>query len=149
MIRMLLSKVITWKTAPDLEKQLNYLWEDNQDNDITILSMKQLGQAKQLVVTLKISPKTSSGSSYEQQEESQPHNNLVTMKQVSYIRSLQKRAGLHVQDEDELSNLTKQKASQIIRSLKNADQDQPVKHRVPKEDSMPLMGDGEIDHLPF
>lgn len=146
---MLLSKVITWKTAPDLEKQLNYLWEDNKDNDITILSMKQLGQAKQLVVTLKVIPKTSSGSSYEQQEESQPHNNLVTMKQVSYIRSLQKRAGLHVQDEDELSNLTKQKASQIIRSLKNADQDQPVKHRVPKEDSMPLMGDGEIDHLPF
>lgn len=146
---MLLSKVITWKTAPDLEKQLNYLWEDNQDNDITILSMKQLGQAKQLVVTLKISPKTSSGSSYEHQEEAQPHNNLVTMKQVSYIRSLQKRAGLHVQDEDELSNLTKQKASQIIRSLKNADQDQPVKHRVPKDDNMPLMGDGEIDHLPF
>lgn len=146
---MLLSKVITWKTAPDLEKQLNYLWEDNQDNDITILSMKQLGQAKQLVVTLKVSPKTSGGYSYEPQEESQPHNNLVTMKQVSYIRSLQKRAGLHVQDEDELSNLTKQKASQIIRSLKNADQDQPVKHRVPKEDNMPLMGDGEIDHLPF
>ena len=146
---MLLSKVITWKTAPDLEKQLNYLWEDNKDNDITILSMEQLGQSKQLVVTLKVSPKMSGESSYEQQEESQPHNNLVTMKQVSYIRSLQKRAGLHVQDEDELSNLTKKKASQIIRSLKNADQGQPVKHRVPKEDNMPLMGDGEIDHLPF
>lgn len=146
---MLLSKVITWKTAQDLEKQLNYLWEDNQDNDILILSMKQLGQAKQMVVTLKVSPKVSSTSSYEQPEESQSHSSLVTLKQVSYIRSLQKRAGLHVQEEDELSNLTKQKASQIIKSLKNANQDQPVKHRVPKEDSMPLMNDGEIDHLPF
>ena len=146
---MLFSKVITWKTAPDLEKQLNNLWEDNKDNDFVILSMKQLAQAKQMVVTIKISSKTSDGSSFEQPEEVHPHGNLVTLKQVSYIRSLQKRAGLHVQDEDELSNLTKQKASQIIRSLKNADQDQPVKHRVPQEDTMPLMSDGEIDHLPF
>lgn len=145
---MLLSKVITWKTAPDLEKALNSLWEENEDNNIKILGMKQLGQAKQLVVTIQAEPKTA--YSYDQpKEDSQPRNDLVTLKQVSYIRSLQKHAGLHVQDEDELSNLTKQKASQIIKSLKNAGQDQPVKRRVPVEDSMPLMGDDEITKIPF
>ena len=145
---MLLSKVITWKSAPDLEKQLNYLWEDNKDNNINILEMKQLGQAKQMVVTIQVEPKMDC-SYAKSKEDSQPRNDLVTLKQVSYIRSLQKHAGLHVQDEDELSNLTKQKASQIIRSLKNAGQDQPIKRRVPVEDSMPLIGDDEITKIPF
>lgn len=121
---MLESKVIKYTDAKDLSQQVNDFWKSFSTPisyvDTTVLADHQV------MLTIKKAPQSSETDFNEALQRSttpQPQNNLASAKQIKYIRHLQSMAGIKVDDEETLHNLTKKKAGQIIHALKQAEKD--------------------------